>query len=188
LYILPILLAAIVLSEAPAAPEPNPVPPSNWYAVDARGNVRVHLYLFWSRGCPRCRDALAFTDDLEQRHPWVHVYAYEITGNPDNRELYRRMAADLNRQAGQTPAFFYCKQMEVGYGSYEATGRRIEREMIRWYDILRKYYQERPPSQAATGAAWPAHRPAGWDSHPNLPRPPGGSPASRTRRVSSRVG
>lgn len=77
-------------------------------------------------------------EDLQKRHSWVRVYSYEISGNAENRELYRQMAANLNRPAGQTPAFFYCKQLQIGYGSYQQTGRRIEQEMIRWYEWLKK--------------------------------------------------
>lgn len=109
-----------------------------WYEIDADRSIHVNLYLFWSSTCPHCPAAKEFVNDLQQRRPWVRVYAYEVS-DPANRELYRQMAASLNRPAGQTPAFFYCKQLQVGYGSYPQTGRRIENELVRWYDWLKEH-------------------------------------------------
>lgn len=152
-----------------------------WYEVDAQRNVRVNLYLFWSRSCPKCPNAVQFTNWLRQRHPWVNVYAYEITGNPANRDLYQRMAASLNRPAGQTPAFFYCKQMEIGYHSYEQTGRRIEQSLIRWYEALQNHYRPHSAALAADGLiqvglidlaaplGWPPEQEADPPPPPDLP-------------------
>lgn len=119
-----------------------------WYEIDAKRNVRVNLYLFWSATCPHCRDALRFVQDLERRRPWVKVARYEITGTPANRDLYQRMAASLKQNAGQTPAFFYCRHMHLGYDSYEQTGRPIEQALIRWYDALKKRQDKAAPGLA----------------------------------------
>ncbi len=120
----------------------------SWYTVDKDKNVRINLYLFWSIRCPHCTKAISFIEYLKEQHPWLNVYTYEITTEPANVEFYRRMAASLNRAAGQVPAFFYCKQLEIGYDSYERNGVRIERELIRWYEALQRYYHPAEKRQA----------------------------------------
>jgi hypothetical protein len=149
----------------------------SWYDVDANRNVRVNLYLFRSQSCPHCAEALRFAEQLRYRHPWLNVYSYEITSNPANRQLYQQIAASLNRIAGQTPAFFYCKQMEIGYFSDEQTGRRIEQSLVRWYEALRDHYRPPAPRAAAgralaglVGLALPSEEPAAAAANP--PEPP----------------
>lgn len=126
-------------------------PAWSWYEVDANRSVRVNLYLFWSQTCPHCPGAVQFADWLQERHPWINVFRYEITSNPANRDLYHKMAASLKKAGGPTPAFFYCKQMEIGYTSYEQTGRRIEQNMIRWYEALRDHYRKHSPAGHPSG-------------------------------------
>lgn len=134
---------ALVLGGAPCAWAQKPA--WTWYDVDAKGNVKVNLHLFWSQSCSHCPPALNFGEFLRRSHPWLNVYTYEISTNPANRELYQQMAANLKQIGGQTPAFFYCKQMTLGYGSFEQTGRRIEESLVRWYEALRDYYRKNPP-------------------------------------------
>jgi hypothetical protein len=78
----------------------------------------------------------------------VKVTTYEITGNPANRQLYHQMAASLNQAAGQTPAFFYCKHLHIGYLSYEQTGQWIEQALISWHDALERYYRRQSVTPA----------------------------------------
>lgn len=127
------LLSADVQAQQPAW---------RWYEVDVDRNVRINVYLFWKRSCPRCEPALKFCDWLQDRYSWVHVYRFEISQYPANRQLYQQMAASLNRIGGQTPAMFYCKQMQIGYISYEHTGKAIESSLKRWYDYLHNYYHK----------------------------------------------
>lgn len=154
-------------------------PAWTWYEVDANRNVRVNLYLFWSETCPHCPGALQFADWLQEQHAWVNVFRYEVTRNPANRELYRRMATSLQKVGGPTPAFFYCKQLQIGYLSYEQTGRRIEQSMIRWYESLRDYYRKKssaPASRAVVGMTglglWPYRAVAPEPPLPDLPVEP----------------
>jgi len=126
-------------------------PAWKWYEVDAQGSVRVHLHLFWSQTCSHCPPAVAFGETLQRNHPWLQVSRYEISANPANRQLYQQMAANLNRVGGQTPAFFYCKQMNIGYVSYEQNGRKIEESLVRWHDALQEHYRKNPPASNVVG-------------------------------------
>jgi hypothetical protein len=89
--------------------------------VDANRNVRINLYLFWSTTCPHCAQALEFTRDLQERRPWVNVYACEITGNPANRVLYSWMAAGFKGVAGPPPAESMAREPEVPLAPAEVT-------------------------------------------------------------------
>ncbi len=108
-----------------------------WYSLE-NGQVRLHLYLFWSEGCPHCMDAGTFLGQLHRRYSWLRVHGYETSRNRGNLQLYQRMAESLSQRAGQVPAFFFCKQMVLGYESYEQTGRRIETNLVHCYNYLVK--------------------------------------------------
>jgi hypothetical protein len=130
-------LVAILLLAAPAQAQKTGW---SWYELGPNKEVRLNLYLFYSKTCPHCPPALEFAHWLEKKYPWVALHIYETSAYPQNVAFYQRMAASLNRAAGTTPAFFYCKQLEMGYSSYEQTGKRIEQELIRWHEALKKHF------------------------------------------------
>jgi hypothetical protein len=115
----------------------------SWYRVDDKGKVTIHLYVFWSRTCPRCEKATPFVEDLRTRYPWLRVYWYEISSHPPNRELYRRMAESLGQFAGQVPAFFYCKQAQIGFDSSETSQKKIDQALVRCHKALEEHYRKR---------------------------------------------
>lgn len=115
-----------------------------WYSVDENKTLHLNLYLFWSRTCPHCLKAQEFIRYMQGQHPWLRVYSYEITTNPSNVDLYRQMAASLNRQAGQVPAFFYCRRLDIGYDSWERNGQRLEANMVRCYEALKRQQERKP--------------------------------------------
>ncbi|MBA4189822.1 MAG: hypothetical protein C0467_17710 [Planctomycetaceae bacterium] len=119
-------------------------PTWNWYEVKD-GKVQIHLHVFWSRTCPHCIKAHAFLSGLQTRHDWLKVFTYETSGNPANMDLYRQMAASIGRQAGQVPAFFYCKQLDMGFVSDDTTGSRLERMLIYYRDAIQKQVDDRRP-------------------------------------------
>ena len=55
------------------------------------------------------------------------------------------MAAGIGRQAGQVPAVFYCKQLEIGYLSDETTGKRLEAALVYYRNALQKQVDDRRP-------------------------------------------
>lgn len=84
---------------------------------------------------------------MQDRHPWLKVYWREISSSSENRELYRQMAESLGRSAGQVPAFFYCKQLQVGYD--QASGEKIEKALVQWHKALEEHYRKHPSVSAA---------------------------------------
>lgn len=139
------LLAAVsaVLLAPPAARAEDP-PAVKWYEVKD-GKVRIHLHVFHSKTCPHCVQALAFLTKVRDKHDWLNVVTYEVSGIPANMDYYRRVAAGIGKQAGQVPAFFYCKQMEIGFDSDETSGKRLEDALVYYRDALQKQVDEKKP-------------------------------------------
>ncbi len=114
-----------------------------WYELDKNQDLQINLYIFWRSNCPHCAPALAYANKMRQRHPWLKVRRYELNQYPPNLTFYQKMADKLGRPAGQTPAFFFCNQMVLGYVSDEQSGRQIEANLIRCYEHLKKQLEEK---------------------------------------------
>lgn len=131
--------------------------PIRWYSVDAQKNVKIHVYLFYSQNCSHCQEALRFLNQLESKYAWITCERYE-TSNWANLNYYHHMSASVGRVAGQVPAFFFCKQMEIGYDSYDRTGKRLEKSMLNCYEHLKKQVDGKAGQtyeSRASGTAWP---------------------------------
>ncbi|MFO0881031.1 MAG: hypothetical protein U0840_27220 [Gemmataceae bacterium] len=127
-------------------------PPRGWYEVDAKKNVTINVYVFWSKTCGRCPRAIEYLRDLEQRTPWMRIVWYEVSEHPGNRQLYQDMATGLGRVAGQVPAIFFCKDLQIGFDGADVTGPRIERALKRWYDALTEHYKKRAQNERGRSA------------------------------------
>lgn len=119
-------------------------PSWKWYEVKDR-KVQLHLHVFWSQTCSHCKKAHEFLDTLEKKHDWLKIHFYETSGTPANLELYREMAESIGKRAGQVPAFFYCKRLEIGFDAGDTTGSKLEKSLITCRDGLQKQVDERPP-------------------------------------------
>jgi len=134
------LLTWVLATPMASAQEPT----WKWYEVKD-GKVQIHLHVFWSKTCPHCTKAHSFLADLQKKHDWLKVNSYEVSGNAANMELYRAMATHVGKPAGQVPAFFYCKQLEIGFVSNETSGQQLERGLIRYRDAIQKHHDKNPP-------------------------------------------
>ena len=79
------------------------------------------LYLFWSKRCPHCQDAVQHLAELAQRHPWLWIQSYEISEHREHLQRYQSMARMLGQEARSVPAFFICGQIHVGWLGAAAT-------------------------------------------------------------------
>ncbi len=102
-----------------------------WTETDASGEVRINLFVFWSKHCPHCLESLPFLDSLAERKPWLNIHTLELTQHPEHVDLYVRMAAALGQDARSVPAFLYCGIMEVGFRDADTTGAKLEAELVR---------------------------------------------------------
>ena len=132
--LVPLLLLTIFLTLGQAAPlhaqSPLTRDEITWIDLDANGELRVHLYFFWSKTCPHCQEAHPFiVETLPTEFPWLALHSLELTENPANGELYASMATALGGDAMYVPGFFYCGVMSAGYGSAETTGAEIKQRL-----------------------------------------------------------
>ena len=109
-----------------------------WTEQGADG-VQVHLYLFWSQTCPHCVEARPRLLDLAQRHGWVRLHDYELSGNRENVERFKKLADQVGGEARAVPTLIYCGRMEVGLDSSDAG-------MARFLGRLEACRTERIPS------------------------------------------
>ena len=109
-------------------PDGTAVPEGPWLSHDERGLPQVHLYFFWSPTCPHCRAAKPFVTDLPQRLPWLVLHSHDVTER-GHAQAYVELAAGLGETARSVPAFLFCGQMVVGYGSDLDSGAALERAL-----------------------------------------------------------
>jgi len=101
---------------------------SPWLSQDERGQPQVHLYFFWSPTCPHCQAAKPFVTNLPQRLPWLVLHSHDVTER-GHAQTYVELAAGLGETARSVPAFLFCGQMVVGYGSDRDSGAALERAL-----------------------------------------------------------
>jgi thiol-disulfide isomerase/thioredoxin len=107
----------------------GPADPAFWYGT-GDGELRVHLFFFWSRSCPHCHEAIPVLRGLQERYPWLVVLGYELTQDEHNLEVYRELAQHFGDDARATPAIFFCNTMLVGFDHEGRTGQYIEEGLL----------------------------------------------------------
>ncbi|HEY7711116.1 MAG TPA: hypothetical protein VIG57_13925 [Candidatus Entotheonella sp.] len=122
-----------------------------WHTVDAQGQRRINVYVFWSKTCPHCEKALRFLHRLESTHTWLQLHTFELSEQAAHIELYHKMAALLGEKATYVPAFFFCQQMYVGYASDDTTGQLLRDRLLDCYQHLQqpRHAAERREGQPA---------------------------------------
>ena len=98
---------------------------STWVENDAAGNVRVHLYFFWSQSCHHCEAARPFVEGIARERPWVIVHSLEVSHNRDNAQRFVDLAQSLGQAAEVVPTFIACAHMDVGWDGADRTGAAL---------------------------------------------------------------
>lgn len=96
-----------------------------WVMTDAEGEMKVPLYVFWSRTCPHCAVALDFLDTLREEQPWIQVRSYELAADRAHVGRYVAMARALGEEARSVPAFFVCGRMLTGFDDADGVGAQL---------------------------------------------------------------
>lgn len=118
-----IAVLALILVPGPVFAQ-DPANESTWW--EARGgDAMVHLYFYWSKTCPHCREAHPFVEELPERYPWLILHSLEISENRSNAEHYSVMAQALGQESLYVPAFIFCGYMTTGYDRAETTGQAL---------------------------------------------------------------
>jgi hypothetical protein len=147
-----LLLSVLLIADASAAAD-TPA----WTTIDTAGRHQVHLWFFWSKHCPHCRDARVVVERMDRELPWLMLHSLEVTDNPLNARFYVDMAGRLGREARSVPAFMLCGEMLTGFDGDATTGRLLEQ----WATDCRE--QAGTGSIAAQAAATERQRVGGFD-------------------------
>ncbi len=116
-----LLLSVLLIADASADAD-TPA----WTTIDTAGRHQVHLWFFWSKHCPHCRDARVVVERMDRELPWLMLHSLEVTDNPLNARFYVDMAGRLGREARSVPAFMLCGEMLTGFDGDATTGRLLE--------------------------------------------------------------
>lgn len=100
-----------------------------WVETDADGNVRVHLYFFWSLTCPHCLEAHPFIEAIPGERPWVIVHSLEVSRQRDNARRFIVLAESLGQTAEAVPTLIACGAMETGWDDVATTGAALLRRL-----------------------------------------------------------
>ena len=93
----------------------------NLAEVSESDSSKVVIYFFWGDGCPHCATEKPFLEEMEQEYPELEVKMFETWKNPDNAELFQKVAAAYGIQARGVPATFIGDyEPIVGYADYMA--------------------------------------------------------------------
>lgn len=121
-----LVLALVLTAAAGTAAQEAPADDVVWVSGEGE-DARVHLYFFWSKSCPHCREARPHIQTLDAELPWLSVHSHELTSDRANVGRYVDMAAALGRDARSVPAFFICERMITGWDGPDGIGVQLRR-------------------------------------------------------------
>ena len=136
--LLSLLSAVLIWSHVAAAaglsPQVSELDPGGdeeiaWAGTDASGSLQIHLYFFWSQGCPHCARARPFVESLAGRTPWLNLHSLSLNNNKRHIAQYLAMADSVGEEPGGVPAFVFCGTMLVGYDDDATTGDFLESKL-----------------------------------------------------------
>ncbi len=88
---------------------------------------KVKLHYFYGDGCPHCKKASAFLEQMEEKYPQLEIISYEVFDNKENADLLLKfLEACDEKQIARVPAIFIGQEAIRGYMSDQITGRAIE--------------------------------------------------------------
>jgi hypothetical protein len=120
------VLTALLALVAPPAAAVAPAGDIDWVSGNG-ADAQVHLYFFWSRSCPHCREARPHLQAMDAELPWLSLHSHELTSDRANVARYVDMAEALGRDARSVPAFFICERMITGWDGPDGIGVQLRR-------------------------------------------------------------
>ena len=100
--------------------------------VNAKGNDKVTLYLFYGDGCPHCASEIEYLNKIESKYENLEIVKYEVWYNDENSEFLKSIKSSFGVDNPYVPATIIGDTIIIGYG--DGTGPKIERAI--------KYYLE----------------------------------------------
>ncbi|HVX59075.1 MAG TPA: glutaredoxin domain-containing protein [Pirellulales bacterium] len=84
------------------------------------------IHAFTREGCPHCRDAKAFLQQLQRRRPGIRVEIHDVMSEAGARDRLMQLSQQHHMPATGLPCFYACGRFMVGFQSAETTGRQLE--------------------------------------------------------------
>jgi glutaredoxin len=109
----------------------------------------ITVYLFWTEGCPHCTHEKEFLARLHRADPHIKIVALELSGNPENRELFQKVGKFLDADISGVPFTVIGTQYVLGWQDESTTGRAITA-------AIKDARRQEPPDIVATLRAAPA--------------------------------
>lgn len=82
---------------------------------------QINIYFFWGEGCPHCNSEKPYLEKLENDHPEVKVFDYEVWKNDKNREYLTEVGEVLNTDISGVPFTVVGDKVFVGFSEYITT-------------------------------------------------------------------
>lgn len=93
---------------------------------------KAPVYLFWGKGCPHCKQAIAFLESLQKEIPNIEIQYLEIWDHPENLKLLKEFAQKGNFTYGGLPVIIIGDRHFVGYLSDSTSGQEIKQAILEW--------------------------------------------------------
>ena len=90
------------------------------------GDKLVTVYLFWSIGCPHCRQEKEFLAALARRDQAIQVVPLEVSASRENLKLMQKVGKFLNTEVSGVPFTVIGNQYVIGWQDEPTSGRAIE--------------------------------------------------------------
>ncbi len=87
----------------------------------------VSIHLFWAHGCYHCEQEKLFLDMLQTKYPQIRVHLYEVTAEPENLALLRRVGEELRINISGVPVTIIGDRAFIGWYDPTTTGTAIEK-------------------------------------------------------------
>ncbi|MFH1326190.1 MAG: hypothetical protein ABIH48_01855 [Candidatus Falkowbacteria bacterium] len=126
--LLGLLIIPFFVNAARLAPEVNAEDLPNAQSVkNSAAEQVVNLYFFYSETCPRCHEEALFLSKLQQEYAdKVKIYAFEVTTNRANLELFKKFGQQFEVDISSVPLLFIGERYIIGYQNDEYTGAEIQ--------------------------------------------------------------
>lgn len=112
-----------------------------WHSIDEKGNVRIKFYFFWSTGCPHCKHAHKYLNNLPEMIPWLDLLSYNVS-ETNGANKFEMIAKGLGEKTTSVPAFVSCGKMDVGYANAQTTGKYLYNQIVKCHKKLTKEIKE----------------------------------------------
>jgi len=87
--------------------------------INAYAQNTVNMIFFWGVGCPHCKSAMPFLDELEQKYPNLTIHRFETWRNKENVSILEKVGDAYNTQITGVPAFVIGDYSPmIGYSRY----------------------------------------------------------------------